>query len=164
MSDTASPAHHRRPRRHTAVALVTALGLAGAFAPAAMAGATVTRGELHAFAAGAGLAITGQAQMVRTADGKTIVTVHVEGLAPGSTYASHVHAAACGTGDADGHYRFDPAGSATPPNEIWPGPFTANAGGIANGSTIATGSAGSNAVSVVVHAPGGAKIACADLG
>ena len=152
--------HHRR---RTALALVTALGLAAAFAPAAMADATVTRGELQAFAAGTGLAISGHAQMVRTADGKTVVSIHVEGLTPGWTYASHVHAAACATGDADGHYRFDPAGSATPPNEIWPGPFTANGGGIANGFTVAEGTAGSGAVSVVVHAPGGAKIACADL-
>jgi hypothetical protein len=150
-------------RRRAALALMSALGLATAFAPAAMADATVTSGELHAFAAGTGMTISGRAQMVRTADGKTIVSVHVEGLTPGWTYASHVHAAACGTGDADGHYKFDPAGSATPPNEIWPGPFTANGGGIANGFTVAGATAGSGAVSVVVHAPGGAKIACADL-
>ena len=66
--------------------------------------------------------------------------------------------------DADGHYRFNPAGAATPPNEIWPGPFTTNDAGIGNGNTIADGTAGPTAVSVVVHAPGGAKIACADLG
>ena len=102
--------------------------------------------------------------MVRTADGRTFVTIHVAGLAPGTTYASHVHAAACATGDADGHYRFDPAGAATPPNEIWPGPFTTNADGIGNANTFAWGTAGPTAVSVVVHAPGGAKIACADLG
>jgi len=154
----------RRGRRPRILAFVAAGAVAAAIAPAASANAaTVTRGDFQAFAAGVGLPISGQAQMTRTADGRTIVTVHVEGLMPGATYGSHVHAAACAAGDANGHYRFDPAGAAVPPNEIWPGPFTANPAGIANGDTIATGTAGSNAVSVVVHAPGGAKIACADL-
>lgn len=146
-------------------AALVALALAATFAPSALAdGTLVTRGDFHAFAVGSGLPITGRAQMVRTADGRTIVGIHVEGLVAGTTYASHVHAAACGTSDANGHYRFDPAGTATPPNEIWPGPFTANAAGVGNSDTIAEGTAGPAAVSVVVHAPGGAKIACADLG
>jgi len=145
-------------------ALIAGLALSSAFASSVLAGgAVVTRGDLSAFAAGAGQAITGHAQMVRTPDGRTFVTVHVEGLAPGTTYASHVHKQACANGEADGHYRFDPAGAATPPNEIWPGPFTTNDAGIGNADTIAEGTAGPAAVSVVVHAPGGAKIACADL-
>jgi hypothetical protein len=143
---------------------VMSASLVLAFAPAALAdGSTVTRGNLAAFAAGAGQSITGRAQMVRTADGRTIVTVHVDGLAPNTTYASHVHKQACADGEADGHYRFDPAGNATPPNEIWPGPFTTNDDGVGNANTIASGTAGTTAMSVVVHAPGGAKIACADL-
>src|SRR5262245_20954718 len=112
-------------RRLLAGALVA--GLLSAFAPSALAdGALVTRGDVAAFAAGAGLPITGRAQMIRTADGRTIVTFHVDRLAANTTYASHVHKQACADGDADGHYRFDPAGPATPPNEIWPGPFTTN--------------------------------------
>ena len=153
-----------RQQRRGAGAVLTALALSAAFAPSALAGgAVVTRGELSAFAAGAGQPISGSAQMIRTPDGRTFVIVHVEGLAPDTTYASHVHKQACADGDADGHYRFDPAGSATPPNEIWPGPFTTNDAGIGNANTIAEGTAGPAAVSVVVHAPGGAKIACADL-
>ena len=145
-------------------ALIAGLALSSAFASSVLAGgAVVTRGDLSAFAAGAGQAITGHAQMVRTPDGRTFVTVYIEGLAPGTTYASHVHKQACANGEADGHYRFDPAGAATPPNEIWPGPFTTNDAGIGNADTIAEGTAGPAAVSVVVHAPGGAKIACADL-
>jgi hypothetical protein len=145
-------------------ALVAALTMSSAFAASALAGgAVVTRGDLSAFAAGAGQAITGRAQMVRTPDGRTFVTLHVAGLAPGTTYASHVHKQACANGEADGHYRFDPAGAATPPNEIWPGPFTTDEAGVGNANTIALGTAGPAAVSVVVHAPGGAKIACADL-
>jgi hypothetical protein len=125
-------------------------------------GAVVTRGEIHAFATGSALDIGGRAQMVRTADGKTIVTVHVTGLAADTTYGAHVHQQACGTGDADGHYRFDPSGPAAPPNEIWPG-FTTNAAGVGNGNVTVDALAGPTAVSVVIHAPGGAKIACADL-
>jgi len=147
------------------MALLAAATVALAFAPAVLAeGATVTRGDFRPFAAGVGQPITGRAQMVRTADGRTIVTVHLEGLAANTTYASHVHKQACADGDADGHYRFDPAGAATPPNEIWPGPFTTNDAGVGNGNTIAAGTAGPSAMSVVVHAPvTGAKIACADL-
>ena len=118
--------------------------------------------DVHAFAAGAGMELAGRAQMVRTADGKTIVAIHVTGLAPDTTYGAHVHQQACGSGDADGHYRFDPAGRPAPPNEIWPG-FTTDAAGVGNGKATADGIAGPTAVSVVIHAPGGAKIACADL-
>jgi hypothetical protein len=50
-----------------------------------------------------------------------------------------------------------------PRNKISPGPYTSNRAGIGNGFTIAEGTAGPNAIAVVVHAPGGAKIACADL-
>lgn len=143
-------------------ALAAAL-LAIALVPAVAAdGALVTRGDMHAFAAGTGLDITGRAQMVRTADGKTIVTVHVTGLAPDTTYGAHVHQQACGVGDADGHYRFDPTGPGVPPNEIWPG-FTTNTAGIGNGKATVDRTAGPTAVSVVIHAPGGLKIACADL-
>jgi superoxide dismutase, Cu-Zn family len=151
-------------RRRSAGAFLAALLLSAAFgAPVFADGAVVTRGDISAFAAGAGLSISGRAQMVRTPDGRTFVMLHVEGLAPGTTYASHVHKQACAVGEADGHYRFDPAGAATPPNEIWPGPFTTNDAGIGNANTFAQGTAGAAAVSVVVHAPGGAKIACADL-
>jgi hypothetical protein len=102
--------------------------------------------------------------MVRTADGRTIVSIHVEGLAPGTTYASHVHAKHCTDELGGAHYRFDPAGSSTPPNEIWPGPFTTNGAGVGNSDTIADGTAGESAVSVVIHGAGNARIACADLG
>ena len=147
--------------RSMAVLGVVVMGLAVASAVGAS-GARVTAGEVDAFATGAGLDVTGRARMVRTADGKTIVVVHVEGLAPNTAYGSHVHQQACGNGEADGHYKFDPAGPATPPNEIWPA-FTTNAAGIGNGYASVDGTAGPAAMAVVVHAPGGAKIACADL-
>jgi hypothetical protein len=147
---------------------VGAAGIGAAANPSAAAptAATVTAGDFQPFAVGAGLDIGGQAHMVRTADGRTLVNIVVTGLEPGVTYPSHVHAAPCGTGDADGHYMHDPSGPVTPPNEIWPGPITANAAGIARGHTVADFPAGVTAVSVVVHRPGATpnKIACADLG
>ena len=135
------------PRRARSVwlALTVGIALVAVVAPSTLSASTVTRGDLAAFATAAGQPIAGRAQMVRTADGRTIVTLHVEGLAPNTTYASHVHAAACAVGDADGHYKFDPAGAATPPNEIWPGPFTTNELGIGNANTIAAGTAGPGA-------------------
>ena len=124
--------------------------------------AVVSRGDLHAFATGTGLDIGGHAQMVRTAGGRTYVTVHADGLLPNTTYPSHVHALPCGQADADGHYKRDPAGPATRPTRSGrasrPTP-TASA-------TVApspTSRPAATAVSVVIHAPGGAKIACADL-
>lgn len=144
-------------------AIVAGASMVVAIAPSALAGVTVvTRGDVEAFATGVGLPITGRAQMIRTADGKTTVSVHVAGLAPSTSYGSHVHALPCAISDADGHYKHDPAGPAAPPNEIWPA-FTTNEAGVGNGNATVDWTAGETAVSVVVHAPGGAKIACADL-
>jgi hypothetical protein len=146
-------------------ALALAAVATTATSPAGAHGATVTRGEFHSFAIGAGLDIGGHAQMVRADDGHTQVTIVLSGLEPGVTYAAHVHAAPCAVGEADGHYKHDPAGAVTPPNEIWPGPITANPAGMASGRTVADFQAGPTAVSVVVHRPGPVpnKIACADL-
>jgi len=147
--------------RFVAVLAAVTIGLGVASAVGATS-ATVTRGEVRAFASGTGLEISGRAQMVRTADGRTIVTVQVEGLLPDTAYGSHVHQLPCASGEADGHYKFDPTGPAAPPNEIWPA-FTTNAAGRGSGFASVPGTAGPSAVSVVIHAPGGAKIACADL-
>ena len=148
-----------------AAALALAAGAATATSSAGAQGATVTRGDFHSFAVGTGLDIGGHAQMVRQPNGHTQVAIHVSGLEPGVTYAAHVHAAPCAVGEADGHYKRDPAGAVTPPNEIWPGPITANAAGLASGRTVAEFEAGTTAVSVVVHRPGPVpnKVACADL-
>ena len=130
--------------------------------------AEVTRGLFDPFAGGPGLGydtVSGEATMIRTASGETIVAVTVRGLTAGLTYGSHVHNQACAVGDAGGHYSFGVAvpGGALDGSEIWPGPFTANAAGHAVGWTRVGAAAGAEAVSVVIHAPGGAKIACADL-
>ncbi|MEO5940491.1 MAG: hypothetical protein ABIZ72_05970 [Candidatus Limnocylindrales bacterium] len=159
-----APQAPRRRRIFRAIGLATAAAtLAFAAAGPALAdGASVTDGAIHAFATSTDPGIAGRATMVRTADGQTIVVVHVSGLAPDTTYGSHVHLQACANGNAGGHYRFDPAGPATPPNEIHL-TFTTNAAGIGLGRAVVAATAGPTAVAVVVHASGGSKIACADL-
>jgi hypothetical protein len=138
-------------------------------APLSAQGAEVTKGWLESFATGTGHAdygdVEGKATMIRTASGQTIVVVTASGLTPGETYGSHVHKQACDNGDAGGHYSFGFAvpGGALDGSEIWPGPFTANSAGHAVGWTVVGATAGTTAVAVVIHAPGGAKIACADL-
>jgi hypothetical protein len=157
---------HRRRRRSVLGVIATVGLLVGLIAvlPAAASGARVTSGGFNEFTANTTMDIGGHAVMVRTADGRTFVSVHVTGLVGGLTYGSHVHKQACSDNFAGGHYQFVTSmTNVTPPNEIWPGPITANGAGIGNGNTTAKGTAGSTAVSVVVHAPGGTKIACADL-
>lgn len=157
--------------RWTVVGVVVAcavLGAATAADASTQAGAQVTRGDFVSFAAAdAGeQGIAGHAQMVRRANGTTKVSIHVTGLEPGATYGSHVHAAPCGTDNANGHYNFGFAvsGGVGPGDaEIWPGPLVADTGGIANGNATVEAIAGPSAVSVVIHRSTGEKIACADL-
>lgn len=154
--------------RHQRTIAIRVFGLAAVAAMAlgvqgTVAGETiVTNGEFDAFATSSDPAVTGHATMVRTADGRTIVTVNVRGLAPSTIYGSHVHVRACADTFAGGHYKHDLAGPASPPNEIWP-EFDTNPGGVGNGSATAPWVARPEARSVVIHGPGGAKIACADL-
>jgi hypothetical protein len=163
---------HKLGRLGGALLLAATFVVGAGAIPAFAGGAQVTRGEVGPFAAALSdpayaqyQDVSGHAQMVRTADGKTIVAIHVEGLAPNTTYASHVHKQACGNGDADGHYKLDPSNPATvASNEIWPGPFTTDDEGVGNGWVKVDHHARAEAVAVVVHAPvTGAKIACADL-
>jgi hypothetical protein len=151
------------------LAAVMALAVSAVLAVPAMAGGSVvTRGDFITLDDGttAGLEVGGHAQMVRRADGTTKVNVQLTGLVPGAAYAAHVHAGTCdGLGP---HYFFGGPvtdGDGPDGDEIWPGPVTANAGGIATGRTTVGDTAGPTAGSVVVHATatGGDRIACADL-
>lgn len=156
-----------RSGKRVTIALAMSVAVVLIAIPVLAGGAMVTSGSVQSFADGPALGyeIDGKASMVRAADGKTIVVVNVSGLAPGVTYGSHVHDQACADGDAGGHYRFDDAvpGGAFDGHEIWPGPFIANQAGRAVGWTAVGATAGETAQSVVVHAPTGQKIACADL-
>jgi hypothetical protein len=132
--------------------------------PALASSAQVTSGDFNTYAAGIGRGydIGGHATMTRTADGKTLVSVHVSGLAPNTSYGVHVHNKACNDASAGGHYMQDPAGPVDPYNEIWP-VFTTNPAGIGNGNALHAFRARPEAQAVVVHDTDGARIACADL-
>lgn len=132
-------------------------------------------GEFHETAAGAGLGydIHGSAKMT-VGPSSTVVKINVSGLNPALEYTSHLHILPCADPTVGGvHYKNDPNGLSTHGNELWLSnsgtKLRSNPGGVAH----ATGSVGwmartsgstTNARSVVVHQPGGVKIACADLG
>lgn len=152
----------------TAAIVAVVLLLAAFAAPVAAATSTTTQGSFAVFASGPELgydSIVGTATMKR--DKETEVEVEVEsGLVAGLEYGSHVHDEPCDQNDANGHYFFDapvPHGDGPNGDEIWPGPFTATSDGGGEGKTMVGAIAGPDAVSVVIHAPSGAKIACADL-
>jgi len=150
----------RFTRWSRAVVLGATAALLLAVPVAANGGAQATRGDIHTFAAGTGN-ISGHVLMLRS-NNRTSVILVVKGLAANTTYGAHVHTRACAENEANGHYKFDPSGPVDNVNEIWPG-FTTNQNGIGVGIARNDWFAGPTAVSVVVHAPGGAKIACADL-
>lgn len=96
-------------------------------------------------------------------EGGTTVTLTLDGLDPGRQFIAHVHAGSC---DENGgpHYKFDPDGSDSPPNEIHLMFKSAD-----DGSGFMTAEnpniVGDDAASIVVHASDdmAAYIACAPL-
>lgn len=140
--------------------VVTLIGITAV----AASGGQVTSGEFQTYAAGLdrGYGISGRAQMVRTADGRTLVHVQAWGLAADTTYPVHVHNAPCAVNDGGGHYQDVPGGPVDNINEIWPG-FTTNAAGHGNGDAANDFTARPEAQAVVIHDTDGARIACADL-
>jgi len=158
------------------------IGVAG-IAIAALLGSsgTVDAGRLDSFrgrfqetAAGAaeplGYDIHGLAWMTVGRRGTT-VRVLLTGLDPGKDYGSHLHNGTCADGGG-GHYQDVEGGATTPPNELWlttSGTIVEpNRAGVAYATGSATWKARTSgtqttARSVVVHEPGGTRIACADL-
>jgi PKD repeat protein/glucose/arabinose dehydrogenase len=66
--------------------------------------------------------VSGEATAVSAADGNgytTTVELSLEGLDPEEDYESHLHVGTT-CGGFEGHYRDDPDGAGTPPNELWP--------------------------------------------
>jgi len=161
-------------------ALLGVVALAAVVVPATRSDARTAVGRFTTLPAGAsmGLDVGGVAILTRTA-GRTSGRVVVTGLAPGVTYAAHLHAASCAAANpGGGHYQDNPPPPATPPNELWfsssGDPFagvTANRAGVAVGRGSADWVARPEAQAVVIHfippggsTAGGPKIACADLG
>lgn len=126
-------------------------------------GAQVTAGAFQTYAAGLerDYAISGQAHMVRTADGRTLVKVQASGLAPHTSYPVHVHNAPCNVNNGGGHYQHE-GGAVDAVNEIWPA-FTTNAAGHGNGMAVNEFTARPEAQAIVIHDTDAARIACVDL-
>ncbi len=91
------------------------------------------------------------------------VAVFVSGLTPGLTYNTHVHNRPCGVGGGD-HYKIDALNPTTAQNnELWI-TLVADTAGIAMGSVNVTNHRlRPEAVSYVIHAADGSRIACGDL-
>ena len=147
------------------VVLLTLVMLFSLFGAASAQGAQVTKGEFITYASGPSLGyeITGSAQLVRAADGKTLAMVQVKGLTPDTTYGVHVHNDTC-SNLTSGHYQDVPGGAVDAVNEIWP-TVTSNANGNGSGFAMNDFTARPEAQSIVIHAnpTGGPRIACADL-
>lgn len=151
--------------RSLAIAVAAAAMTAGTVVAAGAGGATVTQGQVVGFGHPE---IAGHAQLVRRANATTFAALHVQGLRAGGKYGAHVHDAPCDVSSGGAHFKQDPSGPGTQPNEIWPGDglFVANAGGNADVNATVPYTANANAVSVVIHDldGGGSRVACATLG
>ncbi len=103
----------------------------------------------------------GEAHIARSEAGVT-VTIRVTGLLPDTMYVSHVHDGACNEGGG-AHFKFDPDGVDTPPNEIHL-PFTSDAEGAGTQTSTHTEVPGEDARSIVVHPRdnGPARVMCAE--
>ncbi|PWU21728.1 MAG: hypothetical protein C5B49_02130 [Bdellovibrio sp.] len=109
--------------------------------------------------------ITGTAQMERTLDGKTKISVTLANLKASTAYVAHVHALPCRDGDGGGHYKIDPANAASvEANEMWLHLQTDAMGAVTYSAPPYDHIARPEAQSVVLHDPtDSAKLACADL-
>lgn len=107
---------------------------------------------------------------VQTPSGRTVVTLHVQGLVGKRAYGAHVHEKACSDAQGGMHYMNDHSAGASPQNEVWLD-FMTNPAGRGNAqSTVQWTFRPGEANSVVVHdkttdAAGraGAKLACIDV-
>jgi Cu-Zn family superoxide dismutase len=116
--------------------------------------------------------IGGRAYMVVTTRATT-TSIDATGLDPKNTYIAHVHSQPCATNEGGPHFKFDPKGASTPPNEIWLTPIKVTPQGEGTAITTSAGSAGRESNSVVIHLKRAAgaladeatppKVACADL-
>ena len=94
----------------------------------------------------------------------TTWTVRLAGLQPDTEYVGHLHEQACADDNAGDHFKFDPAGSDMPPNEVHIG-FTSDADGNAEATVTNEREVGDGVKASVIH-PASAmdnKLVCADL-
>jgi len=122
-----------------------------------------TSGEAIALAAASGMSLTGTAVMTRKLTGVTSLALVMTGLAPSTTYKAHVHNQACAVDSGGSHYKIDPAITDTAEtNEIW-FDLTSGADGSASDATWTEHALRADALSIVVHDPQSARLACFDL-
>ena len=128
-------------------------------------GDVTTRGTFVLLPDGAGLNISGTAEVRRISGRGTWASVQLTGeLQPNTIYPSHVHNANCATGSGGGHYAIVEGGPVDTFNEIWPTVLTSADGTVGQGKAYSRHVARYDAQSVVLHEPStGARLACADL-
>src|SRR5262249_4299020 len=111
--------------------------------------------------------VSGHAQILRDAAGKTTVQLTVDGLDPTVMYAAHVHNLPCSVDTGGSHYKIDPSVMMTDPMNELHVPFTTDSTGLGRTSMTAMHFARPDAQSVVIHdpasMPANAKMFCADL-
>jgi Cu/Zn superoxide dismutase len=178
---------HERPRpddqrsivhRTTVLTALAALALTSAAAAVASTGpdAQIARAALGPYTtAHTGVVVdagvTAQAHLVSTPGGRIVLRVTAEGLAPGGSFAVHVHDGACT--EYLGHHRYDAAAPASRDNEIWLD-LDANAAGHAADQVQVASFDLEQPLSLVIHqhsnpdvgpgaGPPGPRIACGNL-
>jgi Cu/Zn superoxide dismutase len=160
--------------RPTILAALAALTVT--VAATASPGAPVARADLGAYTTAhtgvvIGSTVVARAHVVATPSGITVVRVTAEGLAPGGSYAVHVHYGACT--DYLGHFQYLHPGPATRDNEVWLD-LDANAAGRASDQVQVAPFDLEQSLSLVIHqhsnpdtGPGGGspgpRIACGNL-
>ena len=107
--------------------------------------------------------VAGQAWLAQNDVGTTL-TVRLTGLEPDTVYTGHLHALACEDSNGGDHFKFDPAGSDEPPNEVHVG-FTSTADGTGEATVTNEAQVGDGAPSVVIHPADSMdnRLACADF-
>ena len=101
--------------------------------------------------------------MIRLPNGKTEVSLQVEGLAPDTTYPAHIHTLSCEEGGGQ-HYKIDPEDEDTyKSNEIWP-TIETDEKGVGKTDIRVRHWARSDAQSLIIHDPQDkSRIICADI-
>jgi Cu/Zn superoxide dismutase len=156
--------------------LAAALVLTSAAIATTVPGATIARAEVGPYTTPhtgvvVDAGVTAHAQVISTPSGRTVLRVTAEGLAPGGSYAVHVHDGACT--DYLGHYRYNPAAPSSRENEIWLD-LDANAAGKAADQIQVASFDLDQSLSLVIHqhsnpdtgpgaGPPGPRIACGNL-
>lgn len=163
--------HRRRPLGAIATTVAVTVGIAvsqtGGLAHAGGEGAQVSSGRVQTLAGWPGDDLEGGAVMIRSggAGGRTIISIHLRGLDPNTTYPVHVHNRPCSfTPPGGGHYQHLVGGAVDATNEVWPTVST-NAHGNGVGFATHDHRARQEAQAIIVHNPANTSIrlACIDL-